>query len=57
MIDEIIKGVTKISNQKKVKNLLEPNVVSPSDIKPWMVRRVLYSYFLMMATLNEKEEY
>ena len=56
MIEEIIKGVTKISNQKKIKNLLEPHVADHSDIKPWMVRRVLYSYFLMMATLNEKEE-
>ena len=46
--DAIISGVTKIANHERIVKELEPNVFSHETIKEHQVKRILYSYFLLL---------
>lgn len=45
---ELIEGILQIANHSKIKEHLEPNVMWHQEIKEWMVKRVLYSYCLLI---------
>ncbi len=46
--DAIISGVTQIANHERIVKELEPNVFTHETIKEHQVRRVLYSYLLLL---------
>ncbi len=55
MTDELINAIIEIANHKRVIEHLEPNIFWHEEIKPYIVKRVLYSYFLLMEAENLHE--
>lgn len=52
MTDELINAILEIVNHKRIKDYLEPNICWHEDLRPNLVKRVLYSYFLLMEAKN-----
>jgi len=46
MTEELIEAITKIANNEKLTNHLEPNLFWHQEIQNWMTKRILYAYLL-----------
>jgi len=54
-LEYLIENVTKIANHNKITKYLEPDLIHHSDIKEWMVKRVIYSYWLLIKAKSDME--
>ena len=46
MTEELLEAITKIANNEKLVNHLEPNLFWHQEIQSWMTKRILYAYLL-----------
>ncbi len=53
-IDNLIEAIVQIGNSPKLVKSLEPNIIEPAELKPWMVKRTLTAWILFQEELEKK---